>query len=300
MIRATLIIVISLGTLGLINGQDDPTSLITGKLNEIAKTQGLNITDFEKGAEDAKKILKNKCEKNGGPDAFDNANNAKDDLSTCMQNLVNVTTLQEEIRIAGPTGDVDLVFKKYCDKKPQFTKCMTNFMDKLSPCLEQSEKDNFKTVKTAMESLFDFICHKEGERIALFISVGGPECIIEKRPTIQNCLNSTYGGNITFPLSGLNTASIDTLPAISFGPTECNHMENLRTCVVKSLEECKDTTPGNMADALFKFVKNSTPCKNIITEKMAKAEAHSGASQFNAAIKYLPFLIISTLGRYFY
>ncbi|KAF7988871.1 hypothetical protein HCN44_007181 [Aphidius gifuensis] len=69
-----------------------------------------------------------------------------------MENLVNIKTLQEEIRIARPTGDVDFVFKKYCDKKPQFLRCITHFMDKLSPCLEQSEKDNHQTVNTVMDS----------------------------------------------------------------------------------------------------------------------------------------------------
>lgn len=147
-------------TLAFITGQTIPN------FEEIAKMQGLNISDIEKGTEDAKDLLRKKCEKNGGPDAFDNAYNAKDNITTCMESLVNVATLKEEIRLAGPTGDVDLVFKKYCDKKPQFLKCITNFMDKLSPCLEQSEKDHYQSINTAMDSLIDFVCHKEGERIA--------------------------------------------------------------------------------------------------------------------------------------
>lgn len=122
---------------------------------------------MEKGGEEAKKLLKAKCEKNGaGPDAYDKIFLAKDNLTACLQELVNVTVLQEEMRLAGPTGDVDLVFKKYCDKKPLFEKCINSFINTLEPCLEQQEKDNLKTVNNVTNSLFDFICFKEGERLA--------------------------------------------------------------------------------------------------------------------------------------
>ncbi|KAF7995165.1 hypothetical protein HCN44_004637 [Aphidius gifuensis] len=292
MIRATLIIVISLGALAFINGQEEVKSSGIPNLADIAKMQGLNISDIEKGTEDAKTILRKKCEKNGGPDAFDNAYNAKDNITTCMENLINIKTLQEEIRVAGPTGDVDLVFKKYCDKKPQFLRCITNFMDKLSPCLEQSEKDNYQTVNTAMDSLFDFVCHKEGERIALFISVGGPECVMEKAPKIQDCLNTTYGSNITLPTSGFDLTSFNSLPALSFGLKECEHLQNLKTCSVKSLEECKDTTPGNMADALFKFLDRATPCQNVRKEKLLNAQAQSAPMSLASSLDFMTFLII--------
>jgi Protein of unknown function (DUF1397) len=32
----------------------------------------------------------------------------------CVQSLINVTAVQEEIEKAKPTGELDTVFKKYC------------------------------------------------------------------------------------------------------------------------------------------------------------------------------------------
>ncbi|KAF7988872.1 hypothetical protein HCN44_007182 [Aphidius gifuensis] len=58
------------GALAFINGQEDVKSSGILNLADIAKMQGLNISDIEKGTKDAKTILRKKCEKNRG---FDNA-----------------------------------------------------------------------------------------------------------------------------------------------------------------------------------------------------------------------------------
>jgi hypothetical protein len=39
---------------------------------------------------------------------------AKDEVQECIKSLVNVTELQTEIEEAKPTGDLDVVFRKYC------------------------------------------------------------------------------------------------------------------------------------------------------------------------------------------
>lgn len=43
--------------------------------------------------------------------------------------------------------------------------------------------------------------------------------------------------------------------------TFSSKINTVQTCVVEELEKCKDSTPANIVDALFKFVKKSA-CKN--------------------------------------
>lgn len=38
----------------------------------------------------------------------------KEELLECYNNLVNVTELQAEVEKAKPSGDLDIVFRKYC------------------------------------------------------------------------------------------------------------------------------------------------------------------------------------------
>lgn len=42
-------------------------------------------------------------------------------------------------------------------------------------------------------------------------------------------------------------------------------MAKLQKCVVRVLEDCEESTPANLVDAMFKFVRNKTPCANMTT-----------------------------------
>lgn len=40
-------------------------------------------------------------------------------------------------------------------------------------------------------------------------------------------------------------------------------MNTLQYCVVKELETCEESTPANLVESMFKFVRNETPCANM-------------------------------------
>lgn len=40
-------------------------------------------------------------------------------------------------------------------------------------------------------------------------------------------------------------------------------MDSLQVCIVKSLEQCSESTPANLVESMFKFVRNETPCVNV-------------------------------------
>jgi hypothetical protein len=40
-------------------------------------------------------------------------------------------------------------------------------------------------------------------------------------------------------------------------------MDKLQVCVVKELESCQESTPANLVEAMFKFIRNETPCANF-------------------------------------
>lgn len=42
-------------------------------------------------------------------------------------------------------------------------------------------------------------------------------------------------------------------------------MTKLQKCVVRVLEDCEESTPANLVDAMFRFVRNKTPCANMTT-----------------------------------
>ncbi|OAD57696.1 27 kDa hemolymph protein, partial [Eufriesea mexicana] len=91
-------------------------------LNSLNLSKSIDLNAFNSSVkqvlEDTKNAFKQKCDKNGGEGAFDNAQSAKDNLEQCFKSFINFTQLEEEMEKKKPTGDLDMVFKEYCRKTP--------------------------------------------------------------------------------------------------------------------------------------------------------------------------------------
>lgn len=81
-----------------------------------------------------------------------------------------MTELNAEMESAKPKGELDEVFKKYCRRSPILKTCVNNFTTAIEPCLEQKERENKRIILNITESLLNFICYKEGDRIARMYS----------------------------------------------------------------------------------------------------------------------------------
>lgn len=186
----------------------------------------------------------------------------------CVQKLVNVTALPEEIEKAKPNGNLDLVFNKYCNKRKDALECVDEFTKSIDPCLTTEEKDQKIVFINITKSLLEFICHENGNQIALFIAEEGPECFTSKQEDLESCFNTTMGKYF-----GGEMPTIDNLPTLIIKEDNCRDMDKLEGCVVKELEKCKESTPANLVEALFRFVRKETPCAQYTKPKPTKSDA---------------------------
>ncbi|XP_013136634.1 PREDICTED: 27 kDa hemolymph protein-like isoform X2 [Papilio polytes] len=216
--------------------------------------------------------LKEKCENNGGPDAYTNLEGAVKSFTTCVQDLINFSTLNEEIEKAKPDGRVDEVFKKYCDKRPVLLNCFHNLTEVLETCLTAEEQQHVPPFVNMTHQLAEFICFKDGDRIALFIAEKGPECLQEKSAMINECLNNTFIGKPSFDKIP------DEIPEIKFGEKECNQLTKAQSCVVAALETCAVPTSANIIESLFKFARKSLPCKEMPETKKPNSGSRVGVA----------------------
>lgn len=262
--------------------------LPSGTLDSLpAGFNASNIPSIEEGEE----MLKEKCDRNGNNESYDNAMMAKEEIQFCIRNLVNYTQIQQEIDKAKPTGDLDIVFRKYCRKSPQLRYCVSNFTAAIDPCLDPKEKETKRVVTNITDALLSFICFKEGDRIALFIAEGGPDCLSDQKDAIQNCLNSTFGKYVP-----KETQSVEDVPSFKLEENECRDINLLQKCVVKELERCKEPTPANIVDSLFNFVRKVTPCSKFPPETMELQDSTGSATLFMGnTFLILPILILHTV-----
>lgn len=230
-----------------------------------------NLTDK------AKNLFKDKCRKVAGNDTGEMAfNNLEQGIATaieCVTEIVNMTAIQSEIESARPTGDLDVVFNKYCKKRPDALSCLHNLVNKFEPCLEQDERNNTQVLMRIFESLLNFVCHKGGDQIALFIAERGPECLESKRDAIQHCMNTTFGEY----LPKESVENIETLPKFIIGPKQCDDIQRLSDCVTAELEKCDEITPANIIESMFRFIKNETICRNELSTAHQKSNMSSSS-----------------------
>ncbi|KAG8227544.1 hypothetical protein J437_LFUL008416 [Ladona fulva] len=208
--------------------------------------------------EDGQKILEEKCREVGGEDAVLKATVARDNMLECAQNMVNYTELQSEIEANKANGELDTVFKK---RVPRFKQCLVEFTDAVDPCLKEEEKVTKQFVQNVTDAMLSFICYKEGDRIALFIAEGGPECLQSKQQEVQDCLNSTFAKHL---VNGMQNP--DSLPLLVIDEPQCKEMTVLQECLVKSLETCQEPTPANIVESMINYLKKSSPCAQYLVE----------------------------------
>ncbi|KAJ8668076.1 hypothetical protein QAD02_009739 [Eretmocerus hayati] len=301
--------------LGTVNCQDASESVNAAleKAQEIASQNGinlnltnlnglnltsLNISALPIGkAEDA---LREKCTKNGG--SYDDAKDAGMKLIACTKDIVNFNTLQQEIKDNTYNGDLDKVFKKYCKKQPTVEKCLKDFAEKIEPCLEPVEKQTKQTLDKITKKILDFVCFKEGDRIAMFVAAKGPECFKEKVSELRQCGNKTFSGyakSVAFnPADGIAGAvqqatslfDPEKLPLLVFDQERCSNLQSFQKCSVEELELCEDPTPANLIDSIFNYIKKVTPCEQLL--KGGSPQAAALTMEQNSASKNSAFAAI--------
>ncbi|KAF5287541.1 hypothetical protein FQR65_LT12212 [Abscondita terminalis] len=223
------------------------------KINEIP---GLDLSENAPSVEEIIATAQEKCEKNGGKEAFDRLMVAKDEIQTCFESNFNLTQIEAELTEKRKTGSMDEVFAKYCKKRPVIEKCLKDLTGAVEPCLEDGEKSSMKLLVNITNTFIDFGCFKDGDRIAMFLAEGGLECVKSKSAELEECANKTLSNRIP------KNFALSSLPLLVLNNDGCKDYHNLQTCVVHTLETCKDHISANLVDAIFKFVRRSTPCKD--------------------------------------
>uniref|UniRef100_A0A2A4J1E9 27 kDa hemolymph protein n=1 Tax=Heliothis virescens TaxID=7102 RepID=A0A2A4J1E9_HELVI len=196
-------------------------------------------------------MLREQCKKNNAEDKVDQVENVGKNFVDCVKGLFDMETLKKEIEEAKPNGALDEVFKKYCAKTPELKSCIYNLLDGVTPCVDSNIREQINSAKNGTDQFIDFVCYKDGDRIALFIAEGGPQCFQSKANEIRACADNIRQG----------FSSIEEAKALTLAQ-KCGKFDELSTCVVNKLEGCETPTPANMAESLFRFVRKGSPCND--------------------------------------
>lgn len=274
-----------------VNISDIDVNQVEQSVKDVLKQEGItlppefNNIDIGENVNKLTDTFKQKCVENSGSDAaYEEASQAGSTLMECLQEIIDISKLQDEIEEAKPNGNLDTVFNKYCEKRNDALSCVEAFTKSLDPCLTKEEKAQKNVYINMTKSLLEFTCHENGNQIALFIAEEGPECFESKKTQLMECANKTLGKYMNNEMP-----TLENIPTLVIKEENCIDMDKLEECVVQELEQCKETTPANLVEALFRFVRKETPCKK-------KAPSRASATNTNAgdASKYSVNVLLGT------
>lgn len=114
-------------------------------------------------------------------------------------------------------------FRRYCRRRSTALDCLSNFTQAIEPCLEPKEKDGEQTFVKVFKNLLNFVCHKDGDQIALFVAEKGPDCFKAKQDQLIECVNGTFSKYATpeNQKKYQNITAATVLPEFIIGIDQC-------------------------------------------------------------------------------
>lgn len=232
-----------------------------------------------------------RCLNVGGQEALDQWLKYQEALVWCVMQNFESGEIEREIRAKEKTGDLDLVFKKYCGEPVRKTRpCIEDFLNASRRCLKAEDQEGLNIALRMIDSAIEFMCHNSGDRIALFMSHDGAQCLKDHREDIMKCINASLP-NIFSPQEKKHHSSVIN-HLIFFSRENCRKGEAIRNCVEKSLLSCNDPTPSNVVNSLLLSMRNATPCKSLTASYTAAATAPSLKTSTQGQILLMTLMLV--------
>jgi len=228
------------------------------------QVDGLEVTDGT-GSEKSDKLLKRsfknweeRCLVHGGRNVLEEYLHEQENLVFCMMELFDLQEIRSEIERNKKSGDLDEVIKKYCNEKvPAARDCLASFLGVSRNCLEEADRGGLNISQEMVDRAVEFICHRDGDRVNLFLSEGGAECVTSHYSQILSCVNNSVPEIFRTSPKVRQTSRIHFYV---FQQENCRKGDAIISCVEKSLLKCPDPTPANLVQALLEDVRAVTTC----------------------------------------
>ncbi|XP_068991216.1 27 kDa glycoprotein-like [Neodiprion pinetum] len=227
-------------------------------------------------------LVKAKCNKNGGPTAYDTAVQGLTNLQNTIESVINSTDNSIESDVSGDSSsEEEDEFKSICGSILILKGWTTLGVDAIKPCLDLEERQVVEILLNVSFPLIEFVCENDGSQLLGFFQTGGIECLEEKTEGIRACLhiNSTFAESVestesSEAITGSPSAIIPKpfdLPEFAVDQEDCSDLQTMQNCVVGQLNECAQRTPSNFINSIFNIIKKESGCAAVLKAHEALA-----------------------------
>lgn len=111
--------------------------------------------------------------------------------SVCWNKVVDNDFLLSDLQHAFETKTLYSFLKKYCPKLHGIASCIGDYMDSFGQCVTGDDLKTLNATKYILQGVANFVCHRDGERVLLFLKEDGFGCFDEQKENIKSCVSST-------------------------------------------------------------------------------------------------------------
>jgi len=233
-----------------------------------------NHKDIFNEMDDPHKNWEQRCLNTAGQTALDDWLKAQENLLYCVLANFDSKKIENEIEQKRETGeDLSPVFEKYCGEPVAKTRpCIIAFFETSRRCLPSNDKIGLNITVNMLDAAIDFLCHRGGDRLSLFMAFDGMSCLQSHREAIFNCIKHEIPE--MFEDNTLKNADL-----LTFDHDNCRKFDAIRKCVDHNLKGCGDAKPSDIIDSMLMAVRKATPCEQVssrwFTATSGSPPAHS-------------------------
>lgn len=237
---------------------------LTSQVDAVDFTDGKSLEksgNSEKSGKVLRRGFKNweeRCLVNGGRTVLDEYLAEQENLVLCMMEQFDLKEILSEVGRKRKSSELDSVLHKYCNVQvPTARDCLARFLAVSRQCLKERDQGGLNVTLDMVDSAIEFTCHRDGDRVALFLSEQGVECLTSHYTEILACVNKSVPE--IFRQTNQQRRR-NRMHFYVFQQQNCRKGDAIMMCVERSLTKCPDPTPANLVQGLLQAMRDVTPC----------------------------------------
>ncbi|XP_046423499.1 uncharacterized protein LOC124181210 [Neodiprion fabricii] len=243
-----------------------PEILVESYINMLSALRFYRLDYF---GEAIKQAVIDKCKKNGGPKAFDDAKESLLSVQNSIDSLINDTVNQVQL-VGSESWNAQEQIPRLCDKFMTVLNQTKPALNSVGPCLDEAERASANISYNMIFAGGDFFCGNNGSNLVSFYTARGFECVANLPR--RNCSVQMPPRDIAVLTDGARMAGAPWSYESSHpGLDECRTMRTIKICTAERFSGCEQPEPANLMNSAFDTSEKAGGCENILNAEASSA-----------------------------
>ncbi|XP_046617343.1 27 kDa glycoprotein-like isoform X12 [Neodiprion virginianus] len=236
----------------------------------ISMLSSLRLYRLDYFGEAVKQAVIDKCKKNGGPKAFDDAKESLLSVQNSIDSLIN-DTVNQVLLVGLESWNVQEQIPRLCDAYMTVLNQTKPALNSVGPCLDEAERASANITYNMMFVGGDFVCGNNGSNLISFYTARGFECFANLPQ--RNCSVQMPPRDIPVLTDGARMAGAPWSYETSYPSlNDCRTLRAMKICTAEKLSGCAQPEPANLMNSVYAATEKAAGC-----EIKLNAEASSAA-----------------------